>query len=143
VVRCAYSLVIRLARGKRIKVGSLGDLDFEEGLYVYTGSDYRRVRRHLRGEKKTFWHIDYLLKDEDSELLWAVWCKEDMRVECKVNQAIFKALGRHATKIPRFGSSDCRAGCGSHLIKADLGLEELKSLLLKVYSSISNEVEHL
>lgn len=143
MVKCAYSVVIRVAKDKRIRVGSLGDIRFEGGLYIYTGSGYYRVKRHLKKWKRPFWHIDYLLNDEDASILWAIWCKEARRMECVVNQEIFKALGSKGVKFSRFGSSDCKAGCGSHLIKANLSFYELKSMLSSIYSSLFKEVRHL
>ncbi|MCD6421144.1 MAG: GIY-YIG nuclease family protein, partial [Thaumarchaeota archaeon] len=59
-----YLLFLRVKRDLRMRVGSLGVIDFKEGLYVYVGSAQnnleKRVRRHLSKEKKVRWHIDYL-----------------------------------------------------------------------------------
>ncbi|MBU4245420.1 MAG: GIY-YIG nuclease family protein [Nanoarchaeota archaeon] len=63
-----YCLVIRLEKDARIRIGSLGELFFEKGSYVYVGSAMNglenRIARHLRYEKKLHWHIDYMLSNK-------------------------------------------------------------------------------
>ena len=60
-----YVLLIELATAATIQVGRLGMLAFAKGYYAYVGSALggleQRIDRHLRTEKKLFWHIDYLL----------------------------------------------------------------------------------
>ncbi len=69
----SYILIIRLNEDRRIRIGSLGEIDFKKGYYCYVGSAYgpggieARVKRHLRTEKKMRWHIDYLLKHAEIE----------------------------------------------------------------------------
>ena len=61
----SYQLEIMLERPLRLRVGRLGPIELDAGRYVYTGSAKRalesRIARHLRGDKKVHWHIDYLL----------------------------------------------------------------------------------
>ncbi|MDD4881566.1 MAG: GIY-YIG nuclease family protein [Gallionellaceae bacterium] len=108
---CTYQLVIHVARSLEIQVGRLGNLAFPPGTYVYTGSARRnfeaRIARHLRQEKTLRWHIDYLLAASGVSVLEVRRSASD---ECTLNQAT-------AGKIvaPRFGASDCRHGCRSHL----------------------------
>ena len=69
----SYILIIRVKNDLTIKIGSLGKTFFSKGVYAYVGSAMNsleaRIRRHLRNEKKTFWHIDYLLKNRNTEII--------------------------------------------------------------------------
>jgi len=62
----AYILLIRLDSGGRIRIGKMGPVYFPKGYYAYVGSAMnglpQRIMRHLKGEKKMHWHIDYLLR---------------------------------------------------------------------------------
>jgi hypothetical protein len=62
----AYILLIFLPEQQSTRVGSLGEIDFVPGWSAYVGSAMRglrsRISRHLKRDKKIFWHIDYLLK---------------------------------------------------------------------------------
>jgi Uri superfamily endonuclease len=106
-----YQLFIEVSVPVRVSVGRLGSFDFPAGEYVYTGSARSnfaaRVNRHLSPIKKMHWHIDYLLVAEGVSVR-EVLCYADP--ECAVNQ-----LTVGDVVVPGFGSSDCRAGCGSHL----------------------------
>lgn len=108
----AYLLIIELKKQMEISVGALGRKEFARGFYVYVGSALSgfdaRIRRHLRKEKKIFWHIDYLL--EKAEVACALVYPSKRKTECRLARKI-SALADDS--IPRFGSSDCR--CGSHL----------------------------
>jgi hypothetical protein len=50
-----------------IRVGRLGKLGFDTGIYAYVGSALgpggvaARLSRHIAGARKDRWHIDYLL----------------------------------------------------------------------------------
>ena len=106
-----YQLLIEVTLQVRVEVGRLGVFDFPAGTYVYTGSARKnfeaRVSRHLLPDKKRRWHIDYLLAAP------GVYVREVRRfvaAECQVNASLVGEL-----VVKGFGSSDCRAGCGSHL----------------------------
>ena len=62
----SYVLLIELKENTNIKVGKLGKVFFKKGFYAYVGSALngieQRIQRHMRKDKKTHWHIDYLLK---------------------------------------------------------------------------------
>jgi Uri superfamily endonuclease len=66
ILKGSYVLLIELEQDSNIKVGALGKIHFSKGHYVYVGSAMNgiegRVRRHLRDEKKTRWHVDYFLE---------------------------------------------------------------------------------
>jgi Uri superfamily endonuclease len=114
----AYQLLIRVHRNCTIEIGKLGVVGFRKGFYVYTGSAMKnlrqRVERHRRPKKKMHWHIDYLLADENVELLDVKLFPSDRREECDHNQELLEMPGSWIPK-ERFGSSDCRE-CPSHLI---------------------------
>jgi Uri superfamily endonuclease len=106
-----YQLLIEIARPVRITVGALGPCAFAAGRYIYTGSARRnpeaRIARHLARAKTLRWHIDYLLNARGVRIVDVLRFDES---ECVINQ---RTVGKII--VPRFGASDCRAGCGSHL----------------------------
>jgi len=107
----SYVLIVHLCRDTTIEVGALGEIDFKAGYYAYSGSALNslpnRINRHLRENKKIFWHIDYLLRFGNMRSIWIVMSGQ--RKEC------IAASHYHseASPIERFGSSDCK--CASHL----------------------------
>ena len=62
--RGSYMLILYNGRPLSVEVGSLGNINFEKGYYVYVGSGLSslkaRMSRHRRSRKKRFWHIDYV-----------------------------------------------------------------------------------
>lgn len=113
-----YVLVVFVCRDVGIKIGALGIVDFEKGLYAYVGSAQngleKRVGRHLRKVKKRFWHIDYLL-DNDAVRVVKVFCREAGKSEeCR----IAGKLSEKGVAVKRFGCSDC--SCVSHLFRVDV-----------------------
>lgn len=109
----AYHLVLYLAGEQTLQVGSLGEIAFRAGYYVYTGSAIRgidaRVRRHLSNRKRRHWHIDYLL--DAAAVVRTIGVPSKEREECARNATVAKLPG--AQPMNGFGSSDCR--CTSHL----------------------------
>jgi len=109
-----YALVLKVGEpSRKVCVGSLGEVIFKAGFYVYTGSALKnldkRIQRHLRrGGKRRHWHIDYLRETADvvAVLTWNV----KQRLECCLNDAISQ-MARGC--VAGFGSSDC--SCRSHL----------------------------
>ena len=105
---------VRLRIGRRT-------FEFEPGIYVYSGSAMNslepRIKRHVRsfrGEKvNKFWNIDHLLPHIAS--MEVVWAESDSKVECRM-VALLKSKGFEV--VPHFGDSDCRSGCGGHLLAA-------------------------
>ena len=112
-----YSLLIELKKNQKIKIGNLGKFEFPKGFYIYTGSAMnsleKRIDRHLRKNKKKFWHIDYLLSNKNAQVISILKIKTKKRIECELNKEIFKNL-KGKILIKKFGSSDCN--CKSHLI---------------------------
>lgn len=118
-----YTLIMHLKSAFRLKVGALGELYFDEGYYVYTGSalgnaGFSRVRRHkevAEGRNRTkHWHIDYLLPYVE-----VIDIVTSPRPECSVADWIDRRLAR----VPGFGCSDCK--CQSHLHYSE-SLEKIK-----------------
>jgi len=109
-----------------IKVGSLNTLMFDHGIYVYVGSAQnsleKRIARHFRKKKKKFWHIDYLLENENVKIITVLYKIAPRREECR----IAKEINNIGSPIKGFGSSDCK--CKSHLFKLN-NYEELKKFI--------------
>ncbi len=108
----SYQLLIRIERDTSVRIGALGVQGFPAGDYVYTGSARRnlgaRVRRHLEKDKPLRWHIDYLLADPGVRVTGVL---TSTRGECDWNQSLAGSVPVHG-----FGASDCRNGCGAHLV---------------------------
>jgi len=115
-VKGIYVLIIKITQPISTKIGALGITSFPVGLYAYVGSAQNnletRVKRHLRKEKRLFWHIDYLLDAAAAEVL-EVYCLEGGKnCECQIAQR----LAKQCEPVPRFGCSDCH--CNSHLYRS-------------------------
>ena len=68
-----YCLIISMKKSEKLDIGHLHNMHkYRKGYYVYIGSAMNslvaRINRHLSDEKKLHWHIDYLLKNESSEI---------------------------------------------------------------------------
>jgi Uri superfamily endonuclease len=111
-----YQLWIRLRRTVVLRVGRLGRIPLAAGVYIYTGRASRslraRVLRHVRGAQCRHWHLDYLLGSPAAHIERVGLASRDAPDECRVNAT----AGRSAVAaMPRFGASDCRTGCPTHL----------------------------
>ena len=107
----SYILLIKLPTEQTIRIGSLNTIQFPRGGYAYVGSAMggfkARLNRHLKGNKRLHWHIDFLLQKAGISNI--ILGETTDKAEC----AIAQALSRQFDSIPGFGSSDCK--CGSHL----------------------------
>lgn len=125
----SYILLIQLPEEQTITVGSLRDIRFPRGYYVYVGSALggfkARLNRHLKRDKKPRWHIDYLL--QHASITGIILCQTEQRVECNIAQALKCQLD----SVPGFGSSDCK--CHSHLFFAT---EEMKRDIMNILNSL-------
>jgi len=112
-----YVLIIRVAEDINVNVGALGKRVFPKGWYAYVGSAQtnleQRVKRHLRSEKRKFWHIDYLLDNPAAKIIKVFFKEAPKAEECKTAQVI----GEKGKAVAGFGCSDCR--CRSHLFRVD------------------------
>lgn len=112
-----YHVIYRVSRAFSVRVGAAGAYEFREGYYVYTGTAQRalraRIERHARREKKARWHIDYFSSHSGAEFVAAYFfAGEPASRECRRNLRLVAAASFY---IPKFGCSDCGAGCPSHL----------------------------
>ena len=133
-----YTLLLFLSKKVTMDIGRLGKQRFPMGYCSYTGSAFgkgssnlkHRIARHLKKEKRMFWHIDYLLADENVSVEAVIAAETNEKMECNTNQYMKKIMG---AKVPvrGFGASDCRKKCGSHLLyfpeveKADCLVQKL------------------
>lgn len=132
----SYLIIAEMDANKRVPIGKLGEVEFNKGFYVYVGSALngleQRIQRHLRENKKTHWHIDYLLKHAT---VTDVFYKEDnVREECIIAKKFEGAL----PSILGFGCSDCK--CKSHLFYGTHnGIKQvIDRLNMKSYSCDAN-----
>jgi Uri superfamily endonuclease len=118
--RGTYLLFLSIQQDINQVIGALGSTSFKRGNYIYIGSALgpggleKRVARHLRQEKKIFWHIDYLLQNESVKITTYGKIISDQRIECSLVQRIISIINDKTSYIKNFGSSDCT--CSSHLI---------------------------
>ena len=122
----SYILIIQLEDDKKIFVGKLGKIDFKKGYYVYVGSAMnglkQRLQRHLRSQKKTHWHVDYLTSQAK---ITNIFLKlSNHKQECKIAQTLAAKL----SAITEFGCSDCK--CKSHLFYGSY--KEIKNVVKKL-----------
>ena len=115
-----YVLTITVSTDAVLTVGALGEHRFDRGTYLYVGSARRnmdaRIARHLRREKPLRWHIDYLTVAPEVVSITATPVRDSPVSECDLVQALQRERGA-TVPVRGFGSSDCRAGCGSHLLR--------------------------
>ncbi len=140
-MRGVYLLVMHIKEAMLRDVGALGPHEFEEGSWVYVGSAMgasstsieRRIARHFSTNKKTHWHIDYLL---DGRLVpnFAIYSETDEKSECVLAQAIGEQSEFEKGPVG-FGSSDCRTGCTTHLFRY-LGKGDVRKELLRILESL-------
>jgi len=125
----SYHLVIGLHKSITLKHRRYSDNQLNPGYYIYTGSAMgslsARLQRYLKPPLKRHWHIDYLLASRNT-IIEEIWvCPAKTKEECLRNKVIL-ALPGAGILLPRFGATDCRAGCPAHLVyfqrRPDLGL---------------------
>ena len=108
----SYIIVLRLERDRRISVGSIGDIKFRKGFYLYVGSAKKdltqRINRHRSARKNLFWHIDYLREHAGFHAALPVRTSADL--ECQLAASLSKIAD---WQVDDFGSSDCP--CETHL----------------------------
>lgn len=119
----------------------MGKVFFKKGDYIYIGSAKgcleARLRRHLKKDKKIYWHIDYLLKDERTQIsqIWMIL----KSIECETAEVFYRNA---LTEIVRkgFGSSDCK--CATHLFYIK-NKEKTEKILKKISFSICYSFSNL
>ena len=112
-----YALILNVRKEFSSNVGSLKDMRFKEGNYLYVGSALhsleKRLQIHIKKEKKVHWHIDHLTTSQHSSIEKIFYLETESKLECKLSQNIAKLS--NVVPIEKFGSTDCKSGCKSHL----------------------------
>jgi len=121
-----YVLIVELPESAVIKTRRR-TFTLDPGFYAYVGSAMNnletRIARHLSGNKKRHWHIDFLLeKGSVKVVLSAV---TDKKAECFIAGEL-SAL----QAVAGFGCSDCR--CKSHLCYGK-DLQKLISISIRAF----------
>ena len=110
----SYILILECIKDCEINVGSLGNIPFKKGFYIYIGSAMnnleKRVMRHLSRKKKVFWHIDYLTTSGNFRIIKVFIKISDQKEESK----IAKYFEKYFDYVKGFGSTDCKHDA-SHL----------------------------
>jgi Uri superfamily endonuclease len=143
----SYVLLLELSTPETISVGRLGVLDFDPGLYAYTGSAHgpgglaARLGRHLKRAKRCRWHIDYLRLAAPVAGVWAVWGRgAGGLTECRLAQRLVRGLPfQHPVK--GFGSSDCT--CPSHLLYWPLPAQNRPGAIARLDEVLCSPVRRL
>jgi Uri superfamily endonuclease len=121
----SYALYLRLDKKRRIRVGKLGESNFQKGDYVYVGSAFgpgglaARIGRHLRRQKPLHWHIDSLLVH--AHVRGIIYTIAQRSAEHQWSRALTR-MPSATVPMKGFGASDCREQCESHLIRLDSGI---------------------
>jgi Uri superfamily endonuclease len=133
-----YCLIIKLDNDSIISVGKLGELNFKKGYYIYVGSALNsidgRIKRHLKTEKKIFWHVDYLLATPNSYIESVLLERSPEKWECNVASEI----SVEGSPVNKFGCSDCK--CNSHLFYFK-SLEEAEECILSAFNKLELNTE--
>ncbi|MGD9130173.1 MAG: GIY-YIG nuclease family protein [Candidatus Bathyarchaeota archaeon] len=140
-----YVLLLSVPRDIALAIGKLGKQNFPRGCYTYTGSALgkgatslkHRIARHLRKEKPRFWHIDYLLADENVSVEAVLAAETNKKMECTINSRI-KGIEGAEVPVKGFGASDCRKNCGSHLLYFS-EIENVDCLVQKLVRHLRSE----
>ncbi len=145
-IKGVYVLIIGLGEDCVTGVGSLGELFFGEGIYLYVGSGrgpgglLRRLSRHVSREgKRVFWHVDYLLTGCRSEVVKVVACVGGgVRESDLVNKLISAGVG--TPYVRGFGSSDDREA-ETHLLKSNFN--EVGEVVVRVAEALATACREL
>ncbi|MDE1853290.1 MAG: GIY-YIG nuclease family protein [Thaumarchaeota archaeon] len=137
-----YVLLLECKRNFETNVGSLGKILFLRGNYAYVGSALnsleRRVERHGSRFKSFHWHVDHLTLSKHVSLRFAIYAETDFNHECAIGQHISKVV--HASAIPRFGSSDCKQHCRSHLFLLHTSMVPAVRMVTKAFQDLNLEL---
>ena len=136
-----YGLQLNLAFSQTLQIGRLGKFEFSPGDYVYLGSALgpgglqARLGRHIRGDGRLHWHIDWLRSK--ALVTGFYFIRSASRLECAWSQAL---INHPSARVPAhgFGASDCRDAknpCPAHLVWLKPGIPQLK--IREVLSQVS------
>jgi len=142
-----YTVTIFVPFEKKTPIGKLGVQNFQMGYYTYTGSALGkgsmslegRILRHLRKDKRKKWHIDFLTADKDVKVTCAMMVLTSEKLECGINQYLRDKMPG-AAPVLGFGSSDCKKGCGGHLIYLGSGNGVVQNLVVAYNEKFGDKV---
>jgi sugar fermentation stimulation protein A len=107
-----YYIVLWNDKDRLIDCGSLGNLKFKKGYYIYSGSGknnlFKRIEHHRKKKKKKHWHMDYITAE--MKIKADIPVITDEYKECDLAEILDKNSGE---PVKNFGSTDCK--CFSHL----------------------------
>ena len=102
-----YIIVLKVRGVVDVSVGSLGNIRFYPGYYLYVGSGMNglssRMSRHLKKRKNIHWHIDYLVDVADDVRAYPI-----RGMQTSDNHLSERVSEVYKSAIPGFGSSDSR-----------------------------------
>jgi Uri superfamily endonuclease len=137
ILKGSYCLIISNQKDNYLKIGSLGEIFFKKGYYIYIGSAMNsltpRLKRHLSTDKKKHWHVDYLIDSKYVSIKDIMINIGEDRFECEIAKKI------SGTEIKNFGSSDCN--CNSHLLyfkKLEKCLNSVKTAFKDLNINLNN-----
>jgi Uri superfamily endonuclease len=129
-----YILIVELQKENKIESKSKS-WNLKKGFYAYVGSAMNslsgRLSHHLSEKKKLHWHIDYLLNNEDSKVVFSFILPSQTKRE----EQLSSFVSNYGEGIKGFGSSDCKTK--SNLYRVEKG--KLSSLFTYL---INLEVSH-
>ena len=132
-----YALILAVSKVLIIDTRGGKRFSLDPGLYVYVGSArgpgglLARIKRHLRRNKRLFWHIDYLTTHESVRIV-AVYSLVDMIEPHKDYESLLSVrLSELLKPIEGFGASD-KPRDKTHLYRCGGELDECLSILDKV-----------
>ncbi len=138
-----YLLIFRIHR--KITINTRGNKVFSlnPGVYVYIGSAYgpgglrSRITRHLRRDKKLFWHVDYLSTNNFVKLIGFVVIIVTSRKSIDLESLLSKEMQKYLEPIVGFGCSDKRKD-KSHLYYCARNCLNCLWIIDKILSSIKS-----
>ena len=102
-----YIIVLKVRGVVDVSVGSLGNVRFYPGYYLYIGSGMNGLSscmsRHLKKRKNLHWHIDYLVDVADDVRAYPI-----RGMQTSENHLSERVSEVYKSVIPGFGSSDSR-----------------------------------
>jgi Uri superfamily endonuclease len=106
--RGSYVIEFRLEEALLVHVGKLGEFRLNPGWYYYVGSAMgglrTRIIRHIKGEGKLRWHVDYIARALEPSRVWIF--VTEARLEDKLAEHMSAKL---ECGVPGFGCSDSRS----------------------------------
>jgi len=134
LLRGVYILFLRVLDDMKLRVGGLGEIELEKGLYAYVGSAQnnleKRLARHKSKAKRLRWHIDYLTSS-DKVIVESAYAYELLKeYECRIAELLARIFQK---AVRGFGSSDCR--CSSHLFKLGGVVKDICEMVSRAFES--------